>query len=76
MTNYLKEAERRWPNCRVIGEGRYAVYSRDGRIVYLAVTESQQRLIALGIDNPVKADLEPCPVPDRCPDRFYERERS
>jgi len=68
--NYVTEAERRWPNTKVLGNGRYAVFCRDRRVVYLAVSEQQARNISLGCDSAERVDLQGCPVPENCPDRF------
>jgi Ni,Fe-hydrogenase III large subunit len=75
MTNYAKEAAERWPGARILGtDGRYAVVAQNGTLVYLCMTESQQRLVALGIDNPVFANLHAVNF-DKIPDRYDADDR-
>jgi hypothetical protein len=58
MSNWLKIAAEQFPDAvRILGNGRYAV--ANGSVVYLATTEQQQRAISLGIESPVKRDLQP-----------------
>jgi len=72
--NYIAAAEERWPARRVIGDGPYATTSREVSPVYLAMTEAQQKAIALGIEKPVLVNLRPTPF-DRIPDRESPEER-
>ena len=58
MHNYTQLARKAFPPAdRIIGTGRWAV--SNGSTVYLCLTEAQQRNVSLGIENPVKQDLEP-----------------
>jgi hypothetical protein len=73
--NYAKEAAERWPRARILGtEGRYAVVACNGGVVYLAVTEEQQRSIALGVENPVLVNLHPINF-DKIRDRYDADDR-
>jgi len=72
--NYIATAEARWPDRRIIGDGPFAATSRDGGVVYLAMTESQQQAIALGVDHPVLVNLRPINF-DAIPDREDAHER-
>jgi hypothetical protein len=75
MTQYAKEAAERWPGARILGsDGRYAVATQDGRVVYLAMTESQQRDIALGVENPVLVNLHAINF-DKIPERYDADDR-
>lgn len=79
--NYAKEAQAKWPQAVIRGseEGRFAVVTKDGSLVYLATTESQQRSIGLGCDNPTLVDLKPRVVPnirETAEDRYEERLRA
>jgi hypothetical protein len=56
--NYIAAAKERWPGRSVFGDGRFAVTAKDGGVVYLAVTAQQQCNIALGIERPIKVDLD------------------
>jgi hypothetical protein len=71
---YLDEAKKRWPTARIIGDGRFACCAQNGALIYLAMTEDQQRSIALGVDRPVLVDLKPKFVPD-LPDDWEDRRR-
>jgi len=71
---YIDEARRRWPTARVLGEGRFACVALNGALIYLAMTEAQQRSIALGVDRPVLVDLKPKFVPDIADD-WEDRQR-
>src|SRR5258706_14736388 len=58
MSNWLKIAAEQFPSAvRILGDGRYAV--ANGNVVYLCADERQQRSVALGIESPVKRDLQP-----------------
>lgn len=77
MIDYAKLAAQRWPNAKVLGQGRYAVIPPGAAVVYLAVDERQQKAIALGIDNPQRVDLkveaELLAVLERMVDRHPDR---
>lgn len=59
MSNsWVKIAHEVFPTAvRILGDGRYAV--SNGTVVYLCADERQQRSVALGIESPVKRDLQP-----------------
>jgi hypothetical protein len=73
--SYIVAAQKRFPNRRVIGDGRFAVSAKDGGVVYLAVTTQQQHNIALGIEGARKFDLGLDRVLDAIPDRYDADER-
>ena len=59
-TDYAKIAAERWPRAVIRGSsGRFAVVAQNGGLVYLALTESQQHAIALGVDDPVLVKIHP-----------------
>jgi hypothetical protein len=59
--NYQKLAAARFPAATTVqGDGRFAcgvLYGSVVRVVYLAMTEVQQRNIGLGIEHKIYADL-------------------
>jgi hypothetical protein len=72
--NYPQEAARRYPLAKVIGDGPFCVAAQNGGVVYLAMTESQQQNIALGMDSPVMLNLRPINF-DAIPDIESPEER-
>jgi hypothetical protein len=73
--NYAKDAAERWPTARILGtDGRFAVVAQNGAVVYLAMTESQQHAIALGVDRPVLVNLHPVDF-DKIRDRYDADDR-
>ena len=72
--NFIAAAEVRWPRAKVIGDGPYAVSTQNGGVVYLCMTESQQKSVALGCENPVMVNLRPINF-DAIPDRMDADER-
>ena len=73
--NYIAAAQARWPGRTIFGDGRFAVTPKDGGVVYLALTTQQARNISLGIEHPVKADLDLDRVLEGIPDRYDPEER-
>jgi len=55
--NFLETAKHRWPTAKIVGSGRYAVVAQKNTLVYLCLTEAQQRAVALGVSNPTFEDL-------------------
>lgn len=75
--SYIAAAQKRFPNCRVIGDGPFCVVAPG--VVYLSQTSAQQRNVAVSMEGAVMVDLQPTPVPslrETAEDRYEERLRA
>ena len=71
--SYRNLAFERWKDRQIHGVGRYALLSDRTPEVYLYLTEVEAKLSAPFWNSKVY-DLQPTPIPEHCPDRFYDRE--